>query len=115
MIQKKTIDEIYRRYRRRPESADELNIPLLFEQLPPEAEIEIDGPELVIGSVEHSSPFRRIPIGNINAIVEFSEAVAIVMPNSIIFLSKDDGSPYVHLKELRESIFGRIRSAIASN
>ena len=33
MIQKKAIDEIYKRYRKRPESPDELNIPLLFEQL----------------------------------------------------------------------------------
>lgn len=114
MIQKKAIDEIYRRYRRRPASADDLNIPLLFEQLPPEAEIEIDGNELVIGSVDPVSPFHRLPISNINAIVEFSEAVAVVMPNSIVFLSKDDGKPHVHLKELKESFLDRLRAAISS-
>lgn len=112
MIQKKAIDEIYKRYRKRPESPDELNIPLLFEQLPPETDIEIDGNELVLGSVDASSPFHRLPIGNIHAIIEFSEAVAIVLPHSIVFLSKDDGQPYVHLKELKQSFLSRLKSAI---
>lgn len=42
MIQKKVIDAIYKKCRRRPQSPDELNIPLLFEKLPEEAMIEID-------------------------------------------------------------------------
>lgn len=112
MIQKKAIDEIYKRYRRRPESPDELNIPLLFEQLPPETDIEIDGNDLVLGSVDATSPFHRLPIGNIHAIIEFSEAVAIVLPHSIVFLSKDDGQAYVHIKELKQSFLSRLKSAI---
>ena len=31
MITKKVIDELYRKYRRRPDSIDSLDIPLLFE------------------------------------------------------------------------------------
>ena len=46
MIQKKVIDAIYKKYRRRPASPDELNIPLLFEKLPEEAGVEIDGKTL---------------------------------------------------------------------
>ena len=43
MIHKKVIDAIYKKCRKRPASPDELNIPLLFEKLPEEAMIEVDG------------------------------------------------------------------------
>lgn len=108
MIQKKVIDAIYKKYRKRPASPDELDIPLLFEKLPIETGIEIEGTDLVINSVEANSPFRRIPVGNIHAIVNFEEAVAIVLNASIIFLSKEDGSAHVHLKMLGNSILERL-------
>lgn len=49
MIQKKVIDSIYKKYKKRPASPDELDIPLLFEQLPFEAGVEIDGDDIVLG------------------------------------------------------------------
>ena len=49
MIHKKVIDAIYKKFKSRPASPDELDIPLLFEKLPEQAEIEIDGDNLVIG------------------------------------------------------------------
>ena len=115
MIQKKVIDAIYKKCRRRPQSPDELNIPLLFEKLPEEAMIEIDENDIIINSIDASSPFHRIPVSHIHAILEFDEAVAIVLNSSIIFLSKDDGSVHVHLKEMRPSIIDRIRAAIAAD
>ncbi len=114
MIQKKVIDAIYKKCRRRPQSPDELNIPLLFEKLPEEAMIEIDENDIIINNIDASSPFHRIPVSHIHAILEFDEAVAIVLHSSIIFLSKDDGSVHVHLKEMRPSIIDRIRAAIAA-
>ena len=115
MIKKKVIDAIYKKCRRRPQSPDELNIPLLFEKLPEEAMIEIDENDIIINSIDASSPFHRIPVSHIHAILEFDEAVAIVLHSSIIFLSKDDGSVHVHLKEMRPSIIDRIRAAIAAD
>lgn len=108
MIQKKAIESIYKKYKKRPASPDELDIPLLFEQLPFEAGVEIDGSDLVLGSVENNSPFHRIPVRNIHAIVNLDETVAIVLRASIIFISKDDGSVSVHLKMVGESIFERL-------
>lgn len=113
MIQKKVIDSIYKKYRRRPQSPDELNIPLLFEKLPEEAMIEIDENNIIINSIDSSSPFHSIPVSHIHAIIEFDEAVAIVLHSSIIFLSKDDGTAHVHLKEMHPSIIDRIRTAIS--
>ena len=115
MTQKKIIDAIYKKCRRRPQSPDELNIPLLFEKLPEEAMIEIDENDIIINNIDASSPFHRIPVSHIHAILEFDEAVAIVLHSSIIFLSKDDGSVHVHLKEMRPSIIDRIRAAIAAD
>ncbi|MDE5941099.1 MAG: hypothetical protein K2H14_03210 [Muribaculaceae bacterium] len=113
MIHKKVIDAIYRKCRKRPESPDELNIPLLFEKLPEETMIEVDETDIVIGSVDQMSPFHRIPVSHIHAILEFDEAVAIVLHASIVFLSKENGAMHVHLKEMKPSILDRIRGALS--
>jgi hypothetical protein len=113
MIHKKVIDAIYKTCRNRPASPEELNIPLLFEKVPEESMLEIDGDDIVINSVDHSSPFRRIAVRNIHAIIEFEEVVAIVLHASIIFLSKENGTVHVHLKELKQTFFERICTAIS--
>lgn len=110
MIQKKLIDSIYKKFKRPPGSPDELDIPLLFERLPDDASIEIDGNSLIINSVDPTSPFHSIPIGHIHAILEFDEAIAIVLPNSILFISKEDGAVNVHIKDVGPSIFDRIKA-----
>ena len=47
MINNKTIETIYKKYRNRPASIDELNIPLLFEAMDDENSIEIKGHDIV--------------------------------------------------------------------
>ena len=113
MIQKKVIDTLYKKFKKRPETPDELDIPLLFEKVPGDASIEIDGDRLVFNSIESSSPFHAIPIRNIHAIVEFDEAV--VLPNSILFISKDDGAMSVHLKALGSSVLSRLGSLFSKS
>jgi hypothetical protein len=112
MIQKKVIEAIYKKYSNRPASPDELNIPLLFEKLPEEAMIEIDGNDIVIGSIPQSSPFHSIPVIHIHAILEFEEAIVIVLHSSILFLSKENGALSVHLRDIKPSLIDRIRSII---
>lgn len=112
MIQKKVIDAIYKKYSKRPASPDELDIPLLFEKLPDETMIEINGNDIIIGSIDSTSPFYRVPVNHINAILEFDEAIAIVLHSSILFLSKEDGSLNVHLRDIRPSLMDRIRDVI---
>lgn len=113
MIQKKVIDSIYKKFRKRPVSPDELDIPLLFEKVPIETAIEIDGDQLVINSIESSSPFHSIPVSHIHAIIEFDEAVAIVLHSSIIFISKEDGSVHVHLKDIGPTFIDRVKSILS--
>jgi len=115
MIQKKVIDAIYKKYRNRPASPDELNIPLLFEKLPEEAMIEIDSSNnIIIGCIDSRSPFYKIPVANVHAIIEFDEAVAIVLHSSIIFISKEDGQVHVHMKELGLSLLDRLKGVMGS-
>ena len=106
MITKKSIDYIYKKHNTRPESPDCLDIILLFEGAHPSHGIEIDGENLIINS---------IPQTNIHAIVDFEETVAVVLPTSIIFLSKVNNKINIHLKEEKQSLVERMRNVIFKN
>lgn len=110
MITEQTINEIYKKFSKRPGSPDELNIPPLFEAVHPSHGIQIDEERLIINSLPKGSIFHSIPLKNINAILEFESNVAIVMHSSIIFLSKNDAGNYVHFKPIKMSFLDKLRS-----
>lgn len=114
MITSKVIDSLYKTYNKRPASADELDIGLLFEYLMEHHEIEIDDDaHLIINSIPKNSPFHRISLSRIHAIVEFEHKIAIVLHSSIIFLNKSDNKSHVHIRPAKASmldkIFGRLK------
>lgn len=112
MITRKVIQTLYKKYRTRPESPDFLDIPLLFDAASQNHHISIDmdGPvdSLVIGSVSPDSPFHRIPLEKIHAIVPFEEWVAIVLHSSIIFLNKKTSEVSVNVRLEQDSLFDRL-------
>lgn len=113
MISQKVINQLYRQYNKRPKSIDELNIPLLFEAVHPMHGIEFEEGELVINSIPLDSPFHRIPLMLVHEIVEFEEAVAIVLHSSIIFLSRSaeaESPVQVHIKPIEQSMTDRLMS-----
>lgn len=110
MISKKAIESVYRQYNKLPESPDCLDIILLFEGIHPAHCVEINGNELIINSVDDSSPFHKISLDRIYGIVEFEETVGIVLHSSIIFLGKRTPEVNVHLKACEPSIVDRLRS-----
>ena len=112
MITKKVIDNLYKKYRNRPYSPDELNISLLFDQVFDNHALMIDENDLVINSISPSSPFHKIPLRHIHEIVEFGDDIAIVLHSSIIFLKKEDNRVNIHVKAPSLSPIGRIREAI---
>ena len=71
MITKQVIDEIYKKYSKRPSSPDELNMPPLFEAAHPSHGITIEDEKLIINSIPPNSIFHSVPLKNINAILEF--------------------------------------------
>lgn len=113
MITRQVIETLYKKYRKLPESPDCLDMPLLFDYAAEHHNISIDmeGPLdcLIIRSISPDSPFHRIPLERIHAIVPFEEWVAIVLHSSIIFLNKNSSQVSVHLRRHKETIVDKVR------
>ena len=109
MITKQTIAELYKKYRRCPTNLEDRNLSLLIEYALDTDAVELDGDMLVFTNMEDYSPFKRIELGRIHCVVDFDETVAVVLPNSIIFIRKTDYSTFVHIKENPRGICGKIR------
>ena len=110
MITRENINEIYRKYKKTPGSVDELNIATLFDDTAIYHDIMID-PEtntMTLGSIDSSSPFHKLPLDRINAILGFEEWVAIVMHSSIIFLNRKSPKVVVDVKAIQPSLGERI-------
>ncbi|MDE6084931.1 MAG: hypothetical protein K2G40_00825 [Muribaculaceae bacterium] len=114
MIDNKVIENIYKKYSRRPASLDELNIPLLFEAAHDDHAIEINGHDLIINSLDNWSPFHTIDLNRVHAILDFDKMIAVVLHSSIIFISKTSNKVQIHLRELKQSIFDRVRGLMCA-
>ncbi|MBO4994591.1 MAG: hypothetical protein J6C78_01330 [Muribaculaceae bacterium] len=114
MVTKKVIESIYKKYSKRPDSPDELDIPLLFEYLIEPHKMRIDDDfNLIIGSIDPNSPFHIIDLNKVHGIVEFDNSVAIVLHSSIIFLNKHDKQSHIHIKLDQPSFLERLRSRMS--
>ncbi len=108
MISEKNISELYRKYSRRPKSADELNLALLFESLHDEKAVQVKGATLLINGLNEDSPFHRIPLKCIHAIINCGDTIAIVLHSSIVFINKQDGRVNVHINFKERTLLQRI-------
>ncbi|MCM1336251.1 MAG: hypothetical protein NC187_04335 [Candidatus Amulumruptor caecigallinarius] len=112
MITKEVIDSIYKQYKSRPSSPDNLNLGLLFDYAIDNHAIFIDDGNLVIDSVNPDSPFHSIPLRHIHEILEFENSIGIVLDNSIIFLNKHDDAVHVHLRMQKPTLMDRARELL---
>lgn len=112
MITRKVIQTLYRKYRNQPESPDCLDMALLFDAAGPHHNISVDmeGPvdSLVIGSIAPESPFHKLPLERIHAIVPFEEWVGIVMHSSVVFLNRNSAKVSVNVRMEEQSLFDRV-------
>ncbi len=113
MVTNKVINSIYRKYKKRPGSPDQLDIALLFQENMDQHGLYIDDNKLVVSSVEPSSPFHTIDLSRVHAILEFENVVAIVLHSSIIFFNKKDQQVHIHVKMDQPSLMDRIKMRIA--
>lgn len=111
MITKKVIAELYKKYDKRPKSADCLDFALLFDSVADRHNIRIDFEHdlLIINTIDAYSPFHKIPLSRIHAIVPFEEWIAIVMHSSIVFLNKKDTQVQIHIKEPKMSVVDKLQ------
>lgn len=113
MLTDKVIDAIYKKYKKRPSSPDQLDIPLLFSEELEQHDIYIDDRNIVINSVDASSPFHKIALERVHEILEFENVVAIVLHSSIVFVSKRDDKVHVHVKMMKPTLLDRIRMKLS--
>lgn len=116
MITQKVIDQLYKTFKKPPRTADDLDVDLLFEHLIEHHDIQIDdNANLVTGSFPENSPFYRIPLSHIHAIVEFENKIAIVLHSSILFLNKHDNRSSIHVKMPKKTLMERFFSSFNSD
>ena len=110
MITRENINEIYRKFKNAPASIDELNIATLFDETAIHHDIMIDPEENTVsfGSIDSKSPFHTISLNRINAILEFDEWIAVVMPASIIFLNRNKAQVVVDIKAVKPTLTDRL-------
>jgi hypothetical protein len=110
MITKHVIQTLYKKYRKAPESPDCLDMQLLYDsaQENHKISVDLDKYQLLIGSIDTSSPFHAIPLKRIHAIVPFEEWVAIVLHSSIIFLNRKSSKVSVHIRPHKPTLWQRI-------
>lgn len=110
MITKKVIDELYRRFRKRPSGIEHLDIGLLFEYASEHHNVTIDDEgNIVIDSIDPNSPFHKIALDRVHGFYHFDDVIAIVLHSSIIFLNKNDNGVNVHIKFDKPSLWERVK------
>lgn len=115
MITRQLIDALYKKYRKPPKSVDLLNLAILFDYAADHHNIQID-PEaetMTINSIDPQSPLHTISIKRINAIVAFEEWIAIILPASIIFLSRNNSDVNIDIRIVAPSFMDRLRGISA--
>lgn len=114
MISQKIIESLYKKYKKPPKSIDLLNLAVLFDYAARHHDISIDPDteQLTIGSVDPKSPFRTLSLKRLNGIVPFEEWVALVMPNSIVFLNRRNSDVAVDIRPVSQSLMDRLRTAV---
>lgn len=98
---KKLIDSLYKRYRRRPDTLDERNLYLLADYIVDEQGLELDDDHIVFTGMDKNSPFREILLKNINGVEDLGGLLAIVLHSTIIFFNKSTHAASVHIRPLR--------------
>ena len=98
MIRPYIIDELYTKHSCEITSRDNVMLDLLQSKKISHHSINITDEDAILSNLEKRSPLYRIPIKNINGIEELDNHIAIVLRNSIIFLSKPTNDIKVHIK-----------------
>ena len=112
MITSQVIDTLYKKYRKLPKSIDCLDFGLLFDSVAEHHNIEVDmdSDSLILHGLGERSPFYKIPLSRIHAIVPFEEWVAIVLHSSIIFLNRKNSKVAIDIKEIEPTFSDRVKN-----
>lgn len=105
MITEEVINEIYKNYSKPCKNEEELNLPYFADLLKEHHKLKIDSDEVVVESLEESSPFRRFLKRGLFAVLEFDRNVAFVFQAHILFFSKTSNKLSVHFRPAEKRSF----------
>lgn len=103
MITNDTIANLYSTFATEPALFEDRGLTRLMDYAFDTDAIEFDGDRLVFTTMDQDSPMRSVEIERIYGAKEFDDYLAVVLPNSIIFLDRCDYSTHVHVKECEEN------------
>lgn len=102
MITNDTIQNLYATYATAPELFEDRGLTGLMDFAFDSDAIDFDGDRLVFTAEPAHSPFRSVELERVWGASDLGHHMALVMPNSIIFVNKHDHSLRVHLKEVEQ-------------
>ena len=110
MINKDIIHLLYRKFSHRTP----FNAQRLIELAGSQHRLSLNNATLEIGSIAPTAIFHRIPLDHINAVVCFERWIALVLRDSIVFLSRTCSEVSIHIGYMRQSMATRMRHWITA-
>ncbi|MCM1004992.1 MAG: hypothetical protein NC402_01695 [Prevotella sp.] len=108
MVNKKVINEIYKKYRKPVRDTNDLNIKYFLEILGEKHNLECADGEIVNLNLDDFNPFKRMLIKSLHSILEFDKVIAFVFGNHIIFFDKTSDNMHIHFKPENDNFFSRL-------
>lgn len=109
MVKPNRIKHLYRKHPLTDENRQDLELSRLLTDSLSQHLITIGKENIIINSVEEESPFRELPIKNIAGIEDLDQFTAIILRNSILFLSKFSTDIHVHINVEQPSFWQRLK------
>lgn len=107
MIKHEHIKILYNKHK--IELKTELDLKMLNKNTLKHHSIEFNNEFITIKSLAKDSPFYEIPLKNVAGLEELPNHIAIVLRNSILFLSKYNNDIHVHINIEKPSLWERIK------
>ncbi|MBE6309537.1 MAG: hypothetical protein E7080_00590 [Bacteroidales bacterium] len=107
MIKHEHIKNLYNKHK--IELKTELDLKVLSKDSLKHHSIEFNNEFITIKSLEKESPFNEIPLKNVAGVEELPNHIAIVLRNSILFLSKQNNDIHVHINIEKPTLWERIK------
>lgn len=99
MITIDTINNLYNSFATAPQLFEDRGLGLLMDLAFDTDHVDFDGDSLVFNGIESDSPLHSVEIERFYGARDLGSHIAAVLPNSIIFINKADGSASLHIKE----------------
>lgn len=110
MITDEVIRTIYKLNRKPQKGLFKAQIEHLIDTLKKTHDVAINSEELILKDLEEESPFRVVLINKIMGIEEFERTMAVILPNCILFFSKETNDIHIHIKMPKMSFKDKLKS-----